>query len=87
LNGAYPEKWRKTLTKRVQKGGVQLVLDDQIDDVVPGQDGTVKTRKGKKITADLVVRSYNFRRVPLLMIDLVPLSRSHVAEDAQIQGS
>ncbi|KIK00638.1 hypothetical protein K443DRAFT_679005 [Laccaria amethystina LaAM-08-1] len=55
LNGAYPEKWRKTLTKRVQKGGVQLVLDDQIDDVVPGQDGTVKTRKGKKITADLVV--------------------------------
>ena len=56
MNDAYPEKWRKTVTKRVQKGGVQLVLEDQIDDVVPSQDGTVKTRKGKKITADLVVR-------------------------------
>ncbi|EDR06302.1 uncharacterized protein LACBIDRAFT_294694 [Laccaria bicolor S238N-H82] len=55
LNDAYPEKWRKALTKRVQKGGVQLVLEDHIDDIVPSQDGTVKTRKGKKITADLVV--------------------------------
>ena len=64
MNDAYPEKWRKTVTKRVQKGGVQLVLEDQIDDVVPSQDGTVKTRKGKKITADLVVRLYTF---PMLL--------------------
>ena len=71
MNDAYPEKWRKTVTKRVQKGGVQLVLEDQIDDVVPSQDGTVKTRKGKKITADLVVRSYNFHYAPSTMIDLV----------------
>ena len=70
MNDAYPEKWRKTVTKRVQKGGVQLVLEDQIDDVVPSQDGTVKTRKGKKITADLVVRSYTFHSAPFLTIDL-----------------
>ena len=63
------------------------MLNDQIDDIVPGQDGTVKTRKGKKITADIVVRSYTFRYVLLLMTDLVHLSRSHVAEDAQILHS
>ena len=47
------------------------MLEDQIDDVVPSQDGTVKTRKGKKITADLVVRLHNFHYAPFLMVDLV----------------
>ncbi|KAF8648461.1 hypothetical protein AX16_006264 [Volvariella volvacea WC 439] len=56
LNSAYPEKWRKEAGRRVEERGVSILLNEYVDDLNT-QDGEVRTRSGKSITADLVVPS------------------------------
>ncbi|TFK59014.1 hypothetical protein BDN72DRAFT_738911, partial [Pluteus cervinus] len=31
LNGTYPDKWRKDMARRLQKGGIKVILDDYVD--------------------------------------------------------
>jgi NADH dehydrogenase FAD-containing subunit len=57
LNDAYPEKFRTKALQRIQKTGTEVVLDDYVDVTEPSEDGTVTTRKGKKIKASLIVRT------------------------------
>ncbi|KAF8995164.1 FAD/NAD-P-binding domain-containing protein [Cyathus striatus] len=54
LNKAYPSSWRRTLTKRVRKMGVEVILDDFVDTLEP-VDGVITTRSGHVITTDFVV--------------------------------
>jgi len=55
LNGTYPAKFRKDIEARIRKRGIELVLDDYIDVIPPPGAGSVTTRKGKVLPADLVV--------------------------------
>ncbi|KAJ3518632.1 hypothetical protein NMY22_g13576 [Coprinellus aureogranulatus] len=55
VNAAYPKKFRTQLLRRIRKTGAEVVLDDYVDSTEPSEDGTVTTRKGRKIKADLVV--------------------------------
>ncbi|KAF9567232.1 FAD/NAD(P)-binding domain-containing protein [Agrocybe pediades] len=54
LNDAYPRKWRQKATKSVTDRGVNVILEDYIDDLEI-KDGKITTRKGKSITADIVM--------------------------------
>ncbi|KAF4610104.1 hypothetical protein D9613_010429 [Agrocybe pediades] len=54
LNDAYHASWRKRVTDSVTARGVNVVLDDYVDDVEV-KDGCVTTRSGRSIPADLVV--------------------------------
>jgi NADH dehydrogenase FAD-containing subunit len=54
LNKAYPRSWRRTLTKRVRKMGVEVILDDFVDTLEP-VDGQVTTRNGHVVTTDFIV--------------------------------
>lgn len=53
LNKTYPDKFRKRTEKDITARGIEVVYNDYIDDF--SQTGTVTTRNGKKINADLVV--------------------------------
>ncbi|KZV96818.1 FAD/NAD(P)-binding domain-containing protein [Exidia glandulosa HHB12029] len=56
LNATYPDKWRLRVDKMLRDGGVKLVTDDVIDASELSSDtGTVTTRKGAVIHADLII--------------------------------
>ncbi|TFK24562.1 FAD/NAD(P)-binding domain-containing protein [Coprinopsis marcescibilis] len=61
LNETYPEKFRRAALVRVQKTGAQVVLDDRLEELEPSESGTVKTKKGKTIQADLVIPTWGGR--------------------------
>jgi len=61
MNDAYPEKWRKDVVRRVRARGIELVLGDYVDDM-DTSSGFITTRKGHKITADLVVSIFITRK-------------------------
>ncbi|EJD41773.1 FAD/NAD(P)-binding domain-containing protein [Auricularia subglabra TFB-10046 SS5] len=52
LNAAYPDRWRRRTADKLRAIGVEVILDDALDESNPG-----KTLKGKPVDADLVVRS------------------------------
>jgi len=54
LNDTYPSNWRRKVTKSVTARGINVVLDDYVDDLEI-KDGKINTRSGKPIVADLVV--------------------------------
>lgn len=56
LNDAYPNYFRKDVANAVRSRGVDIVLDDHVDDLEPSESGVIQTRSGKRIIADLVVR-------------------------------
>jgi NADH dehydrogenase FAD-containing subunit len=60
LNNAYPDNFRRAAEKSVASRGVEIVLDDFIDHQVP-VDGTISTRSGKILKADLVVQACGSR--------------------------
>ncbi|EAU86985.1 hypothetical protein CC1G_08456 [Coprinopsis cinerea okayama7 len=60
LNDAYPDKFRKAVLARFQKEGVEIVLEDAVDQTEP-VDGKITTRKGKSIPADLVLPAWGGR--------------------------
>ncbi|KAF9051855.1 hypothetical protein BJ165DRAFT_1524758 [Panaeolus papilionaceus] len=55
LNASYPEKFRDDAGRRVTAIGLTLVLSDHFDTTHVSTNGSVKTRKGKEIIADLVI--------------------------------
>ncbi|KAH6904122.1 hypothetical protein BKA70DRAFT_1297126 [Coprinopsis sp. MPI-PUGE-AT-0042] len=57
FNGAYPDKFRCWALTRIQKAGVDVVLDDLLEDVEISA-GSVTTKKGKVIKADLVIPTW-----------------------------
>lgn len=50
FNAAYPDRFRRRAADKLRAIGVEVVLDDALDESNPG-----KTLKGKSIDADLVV--------------------------------
>lgn len=55
MNNAYPDKYRNSLLEMLQKGGVDVILDDSLVNELPGRHGMVTTLAGRQISADLVV--------------------------------
>ncbi|PPR02371.1 hypothetical protein CVT24_011712 [Panaeolus cyanescens] len=60
LNSSYPKKFRDDAGRRVTSIGVNLVLSDFLDSTDISSNGIVKTRKGKEISADLVITTRGF---------------------------
>lgn len=58
LNEAYPDSFRKTVARNIRKRDVNLILDDRVDDLSISDAGVIITRGGRRLIADLVVRSY-----------------------------
>lgn len=54
LNSTYPDKFRQTIEKNIRDHGVNLILDDFVDEL-PVDEGQVKTRKGVNLHADLAL--------------------------------
>lgn len=57
LNNAYPEKYRRRVERDARARGVDIVLEDRLDDMTPSSEGTVTTRDGKVLPGNLIVRS------------------------------
>ncbi|RDB30663.1 Apoptosis-inducing factor B [Hypsizygus marmoreus] len=56
LNGAYPDKFRKDVERRLQLRGVHLILGDYApEDAATNPEKTVTTRNGKELHPDLVI--------------------------------
>ncbi|PFH46748.1 hypothetical protein AMATHDRAFT_69216 [Amanita thiersii Skay4041] len=55
MNSSYPMKVRKRLESRIQQRGVDVILNDYIDNPMISSMSTVKTRNGMELDADLVV--------------------------------
>ncbi|KAJ7897039.1 FAD/NAD(P)-binding domain-containing protein [Mycena olivaceomarginata] len=55
LNSAYPARYRNGLQKSIRARGVNIVLDDFVDEIPAPGPASIKTRKGVVIEADLVV--------------------------------
>jgi len=53
LNSTYTDKFRKRIEKDIRARGVELILNDFVDD--PNAKGPITTRNGQKIEADLIV--------------------------------
>ncbi|KAI0263522.1 FAD/NAD-P-binding domain-containing protein [Gloeopeniophorella convolvens] len=53
LSNTFPDKFRDAMRDDLEACGIEVILDDRIEDL--GVTGTVTTRKGRQIEADLVV--------------------------------
>jgi len=60
LNAAYPDEFRRAAEKSVTSRGVELILNDFVDQEAP-TDGLVTTRLGKTLHADLIVQARGSR--------------------------
>lgn len=58
LNPTYSDKGRRQIERDLRVRGVDIIFDDRVDDVDTSGNtsGTVKTRAGKVIEGDLIVR-------------------------------
>jgi apoptosis-inducing factor 2 len=55
LNSSYPNKYRKRVEKDLTARGVDIVFNDYVDNI----DGApIKTRSGRQVEGDIVVRSF-----------------------------
>jgi NADH dehydrogenase FAD-containing subunit len=59
LNSTYPARYRNGLQKSIRARGVNIVLDDFVDEIPAPGPASIKTRKGVVIEADLVVRQFS----------------------------
>jgi len=55
LHDAYPQYFRKDVYKDIRKRDVDVVLNDWVDNLEITEAGTIQTRNGRKLIADLVV--------------------------------
>ncbi|KAJ7161388.1 FAD/NAD(P)-binding domain-containing protein [Mycena crocata] len=55
MNSTYPANFRKGLEKGLHARGINVILEDFVDEIPPVGPATVKTRKGNVIDADLVI--------------------------------
>lgn len=58
MNSTYPAGFRKGLEKGLRARGINIILDDYVDEIPAPGPATVTTRKGNVIQADLVVSFY-----------------------------
>ena len=58
-NATYPTKFRDNVKKRLNELGVEVVLDDFVDETFVPEKASITTRKGKTLEADLVVGETN----------------------------
>lgn len=64
LNEAYPKYFRKQVQKSIEKRGVEVILNDTVEDLNISA-GTIMTKNGRRLVADLVVSllSESFRQL------------------------
>ncbi|KAF8811277.1 FAD/NAD(P)-binding domain-containing protein [Phlegmacium glaucopus] len=55
LNEAYPNSFRKSVARSIRKRDVTIILNDRVDDLEISDAGTITTRNGRKLVADLVI--------------------------------
>lgn len=55
MNATYPSGFRKALEKDLRARGINLVLNDYVDEIPAPGPVSFKTRNGKEINVDLVV--------------------------------
>jgi NADH dehydrogenase FAD-containing subunit len=55
LNNTYPDKFRNALERSIRARGVDIILNDYVDNIPDSGVSRVTTRSGKTIAADLVV--------------------------------
>ena len=60
LNSTYPNKYRKRVLKDLESRGVNVVFNDYVDDF---ESAPIKTRSGRRIDGDLVVRPFLVLRI------------------------
>ncbi|KAI0068110.1 FAD/NAD(P)-binding domain-containing protein [Artomyces pyxidatus] len=70
LNDTYPEKYRERIEQDVRSRNVQIVFNDYVDDDKPNEAGTITTRNGKVLQADLVVQCRGGRPATELLSSL-----------------
>jgi len=58
LNSTYPNKYRKRVEKDLTSRGVNIIFNDYVDNF---DSSPIKTRSGRQIDGDLVVRTYGNR--------------------------
>ncbi|TFK21470.1 FAD/NAD(P)-binding domain-containing protein [Coprinopsis marcescibilis] len=61
LNNTYPERFRQAALARVRKTGTEVILGDRLEELEPSSVGTVRTKKGRTIHADLVIPTWGAR--------------------------
>ncbi|KAJ7038797.1 FAD/NAD(P)-binding domain-containing protein [Mycena alexandri] len=54
-NATYPKKFRNGLEKSLRARGIDLILNDYVDEIPPPGPATITTRNGSRLEADLVV--------------------------------
>ena len=57
LNDQFPDKFRELVHKKLEARGIELVLGDYVATFPENDRGEVTFRSGKKLQADLVVRT------------------------------
>ncbi len=58
MNDTYPDNFRIALETRVRARGVNVILNDYVDEANPLEASTIITRGGKTIRADCIVRTF-----------------------------
>lgn len=58
LNEKFPDKFRKLVNQKLEARGVELILGDYVAKFPEGSGGEVAFRSGKRIQADLIVRTF-----------------------------
>ena len=57
LNEQFPDKFRKSVNRKLEARGVELVLGDYVAKFPENGGGDIIFRSGKRLQADLVVRT------------------------------
>jgi NADH dehydrogenase FAD-containing subunit len=57
LNDVYPDKFRRDIQRRLERRGVEIILNDAVSGN-PSTEKPIKTREGKELTCDLLVSSF-----------------------------
>ena len=84
MNPVYPEGWRRSLTQKIAKRGVHLVLGDRIEDIEP-RNGVVKTTAGERIAADLVVSSLSYLSLLKFLTNGIAIVGAHTRSSPEYQ--
>ncbi|TEB13590.1 FAD/NAD(P)-binding domain-containing protein [Coprinellus micaceus] len=54
LNDVYPDKFRRDIQRRLERRGVEIILNDAVSGN-PSTEKPIKTREGKELTCDLLI--------------------------------
>ena len=77
MNDTYTDRFRTNILNKLRKNGVNVILEDKLEDFTPSPDGTITTEKGKVLNADLVVCGFSSH--PDLQLTVLCRSQPSVA--------